>query len=64
MVERISSDDEQEVYGGDLDTKFTYTKENNNRPDKYVCDICEKVFRDNMNDETICHITTKNCIDA
>ena len=49
VVERISSDDsddEQQVYGGDLDTKFTYTKDNNNPPDKYVCDICEKVFRD------------------
>ena len=49
MVERIyldDSEDEQEVYGGDMDTKFMYTKDNNNPPDKYVCDICEKVFRD------------------
>ena len=49
MVKRIysdDSDDEQEVYNGDMHTKLTYTKENNYPDDKYGCDTCDKVFRD------------------
>ena len=29
-----------------MDTKFTYTKENNNPVKKYPCETCQKIFRD------------------
>ena len=67
VVERIYSDDsedEQEVYGGDmivnLRTQRTTTIDLTNM---YVISV-KKSLGTHMNDKTISHITTKNCITA
>ena len=51
VCETISSDesgDEMEEFPGDMDTKFTYTKENNNTSDRYPCPDCDNLCRDSQ----------------
>ena len=47
-VMTISTDEEDEVYAGDVDTKFMYPRENSIEQDRYKCMDCQKHFRDSQ----------------
>ena len=45
----ISSDEEDEIYAGDADTKFLFPRENNiDKDNRFKCTECTKQFRDSQ----------------
>ena len=50
LIRIWDNDDVPEKFEGNPDTKFVYTKENNNSPEKnkYVCTVCDKIFQDSQ----------------
>ena len=61
------SDDNGTPKAGDMDTKFTYRKKNNNEELNHicVCEVCEQIFRDNQelrNHESTHHKKLYRCM--
>ena len=60
-------DDDGTPQAGDMDTKFTYRKKNNNEELNHicVCEVCEQIFRDNQelcNHESTHHKELYRCM--